>query len=237
MEELQQPNPTTPQDQEQAAWQSAIRPYLWGGGQWRPAARRIAILIPLLINLVLLIVLGLLIQQVFTIKNVVNQELIGGLYYNFVMMDRAHITTTVRVEDTIYVVDTIPVVFDLELEQDTKVVLTRDTPIKNATIYLNDQPVPLDLTLRAGTPLHINLDLTVPVSQTVPVKLAVPISLEVPVDIALAETQLHAPFIGLQNVLGPYYWRLREVNDSWADFSFCQGLLKSFVCRVLLLAE
>lgn len=237
MEELQQPNPTTPQDKRQAAWQGAIRPYLWGGGQWRPAARRLAIIIPLVINLVLLIILGVLIQQVFTIKNFVNQELIGGLYYNFVLMDRAHITTTVRVEDTIQVIDTIPVVFDLELQQDTKVILTRDTPIQNATIYLNNQPVPLDLTLRAGTPLHINLDLTVPVSQTVPVKLAVPVSLEVPVDIALADTQLHDPFIGLQNVLGPYYWRLREVNDSWSDFSFCQGPLKRLVCRVLLLAE
>jgi hypothetical protein len=237
MEELQQPNSTSPQDKQPAAWQHVVRPYLWDGGQWWSAARRIAIILPLVINLVLLIVLGVLVQQVFTIKDFVNQELIGGLYYNFVMMDRAHITTTVRVEDTIQVVDTIPVVFDLELEQDTKVVLTQDTPIKNATIYLNNQPVPLDLNLRAGTPLNINLDLTVPVSQTVPVKLSVPVSLEVPVDIALADTQLHDPFIGLQNVLGPYYWRLREANDSWADFPFCQGPIKRLVCKVLLLAE
>jgi hypothetical protein len=238
MDELQQPDPTTtPHDASRTPWQDAIRPYLWGGGQWRPAARRVAILLPLAVNIILLVILGILTQQVFAIKNFVNQELIGSLYYNFVLMDRAHITTTVRVVDTIQVVDTIPVVFDLPLEQDTRVVLTRDTPIENATIYLNNQPVPLDLTLRAGTELYINLDMSVPVSQTVPVQLVVPVALEVPVDIALADTQLHDPFIGLQNVLGPYYWRLRETNDSWSEFPFCQGALKGWICKVLLLAD
>lgn len=214
-----------------------FQPYLWGGGEWRSAARRLAIVIPLVINLILIIILGILAQQLFTIKNIVNKELIGGLYYNFVLMDRAHITTTVQVNETIKVIDTIPVVFDLNLEQDTQVVLTRDTPIKNATIILNNQPVPLDLTLRAGTPLNINLDLVVPVSQTVPVALDVPVTLDVPVNIPLADTQLHDPFIGLQNVLGPYYWRLREANDSWSEFSFCQGTFKQLFCKFILLAE
>lgn len=224
-------------DVHRLSWYKTLLPFFWGGGQWKPAVRRMVILIPLVTNLILIIILGVLAQQLFTIKNFINQDLIGGLYYNFVLMDRAHITTTVQVNDTIKVVDSIPVVFDLQLEQDTEVILTRDTPIKNATIILNNQPVPLDLTLRAGTPLHINLDLTVPVSQTVPVIIDVPVALEIPVDIPLAETKLHEPFIGLQEVLGPYYWRLHESNDSWSDYPFCQGLLKNLICKTLLLTE
>lgn len=218
------------------SWYQRARPYLWGGGKWRPAARRTAILISLITNLVLLIVLGLLAQQLFTLKNFINQDIIAGLYTNFVLMDRAHITTTVQVNDTLKVVDTIPVVFDLQLAQDTQVVLTKDTPIENATIILNNQAVPLDLVLKAGTPLSINLDLVVPVSQTVPVALDVPVVLEVPVDIPLADTQLHQPFIGLQEVVSSYYWKLNQTH-SWAELPFCQKPLSSVVCKILLLSE
>jgi hypothetical protein len=184
----------------------------------------------------LIILVGILDQQLFAIKDYINTDIIGGLYTNFVLMDRAHITTTVQVSDTIQVVDAIPVVFDLPLAQNTEVILTKDTPIKSATIILNNQPVPLDLTLKAGTPLSINLNLTVPVSQTIPVVLDVPIRLQVPVDIALAETKLHEPFVGLQDVVAPYYWKLRQAN-SWADFSICQGPIKGFLCKTLLLTE
>ena len=224
-------------DKLRSVWRGKIRPVIWQDGRWRPAARRLAILISLATNLILIIVLGILAQQLFTIKSVINQGLIKGLYTNFVYMDRAHITTTVQVSDTIQVVDTIPVVFDLELEQDTEVILTMDTPIKNATIILNNQPVPLDLTLRAGTPLNINLDLTVPVSQTVPVLLNVPVRLEIPVDIPLAETMLHDPFVGLQDVLSPYYWSLKSLNNSWKDYPICQGVVMNKFCEWVLLAE
>ncbi len=236
MAEIPEPNRQNPKGDNRSKWYQLIRPYIWSGGKWQPAARRLAIIIPIVFNLVLIILLGLLTQQLFTIKNFINQDLIGGLYYNFVLMDRAHITTTVEVSDTIKVVDTIPVVFDLHLAQDTEVVLTRNTSIENATIILNNQPVPLDLTLKAGTPLNINLDLIVPVSQTVPIALEVPILLQVPVDITLADTKLHDPFIGLQEVVSPYYWKLSETN-SWSDFSFCQGFLGKFFCKTLLLSE
>jgi hypothetical protein len=236
MAEIPEPNAQLSENETRSKWSHQIRPYIWSGGKWRPAVRRLAIIIPVIINLILIILLGILAQQLFTIKNFINKDLIGGLYYNFVLMDRAHITTTVQVNDTIKVVDTIPVVFDLHLAQDTEVILTRDTPIKNATIILNNQPVPLDLTLRAGTPLNINLDLIVPVSQTVPITLDVPVQLNVPVDIPLADTKLHEPFIGLQDVVSPYYWKLREA-DSWSDLSFCQGPLGGYLCNILLLSE
>ena len=172
-------------------------------GKIGPAFWTFASLVSLLVNGVLLVVILLLGRQIFAIKGMVSGQLIDGLYDNFLAMDQAHIVTTIEVVDTIQVQDTIPVVFDLRLNQQTQVVLTQDTPVINATIFLNGQAVPLDLVLRKGTPLNIALDLTVPVSQTIPVVLNVPVKLKVPVDIALDQTDLHRPFTGLQDAYSP----------------------------------
>jgi hypothetical protein len=51
----------------------------------------------------------------------------------------------------------------------------------------------------------------------VPVKLTVPVRLTVPVDIPLAETELHEPFVGLQQVIGPYYQLIQTLPGSWAE--------------------
>jgi hypothetical protein len=115
MMEPPEDNPSNSMDEVQPKWQAKVRAYFWQGGRWRPAAQRLAILFSLLPNLVLIIVLGILAQQFFAIKNFINQDIIKGLYTNFVLMDRAHITTTVQVSDTIKVVDVIPVVFDLQI--------------------------------------------------------------------------------------------------------------------------
>jgi len=188
-------------------WQGRIGPAFW----------TVASILSLAVNVILLVLLILLGRNLFDIKGLINHQLIGGLYYNFLLMDQARIKTSVQVEDTIQVEDSMPVVFDLPLEQDTTVVLTKETPIKNATIYLNGQPVPIDIVLREGTPLSIHLDLTVPVNQTIPVSLDVPVNLTVPVEIPLNETDLHRPFIGLQNVISPFYWELNKLPDSWAE--------------------
>ena len=207
-----------------------LRPFLWRG-RIGPAFWTVASMLSLVVNIILIVILILLGRQLFFLKeDVVSDQLINGLYDNFVLMDKAHIKTTITVSDTIQVKDTIPVVFDLPLAQKTVVTLTEDTPIKGATIYLNGQPVPLDLNLPPGTELSIQLDLTVPVNQTVPVVLNVPVNLQVPVDIALDKTELHQPFVGLQQVLSPFRKLLGEVPDSWSKV--CKGSMKS-ICSVL----
>jgi hypothetical protein len=206
-----------------------MRPYLWRG-RLGPAFWTVASILSLVVNLILIVVLILLGRQLFFLKErVVNEQLINGLYNNFVLMDQAHIQTTITVSDTIQVKDTIPVVFDLPLNQKTTVVLTKDTPVKNATIYLNGAAVPLDLDLREGTELSIKLDMTVPVQQTVPVVLNVPVNLKVPVDIPLDQTQLHEPFVGLQQVVLPFRNLLGDVPDSWGEI--CKGPMK-IICTV-----
>ncbi len=220
------PNPTASASPEERlpriVWQGKIMPAFW----------TIASILSLTVNLILIIVLIILGRLLFDIKSLVNDGLLGGLYNNFVLMDQAHITTTILVEDTITVQDTIPVVFDLPLNQETTVTLTEDVPVPNTLVYLNGTGVPTTVVLPAGTPLAIQLDLVVPVNQTIPVVLNVPVKLTVPVDIPLEETQLHQPFTGLQGVIAPYHTLLNGLPNSWEETPAC-GKLTLPICRWL----
>jgi hypothetical protein len=181
-------------------WRERVLPAYWSIGAG----------LSILMNLILLVVVFVLLGKLNTINKIVTNELIGGLYYNFVLMDQATIETTIQVEDTI------PVQFDLPLQQNTVVVLTEDTPIKNATVTLNTgglniRSAPTDIILPKGTPLPVRLDLSVPVNTQIP------ISLTVPVNIPLNETELHQPFTGLQDVVAPYFWMLLEPPSSFSE--------------------
>jgi hypothetical protein len=99
---------------------------------------------------------------------------------------------------------TIPVKFDLQLNQQTNVILSQDVTINNALVTVNTGGLNITranttIVLPQGTTLPIVLNLTVPVDTTVPV------TLNVPVNIPLNQTQLHVPFTGLQDVVGPFY--------------------------------
>lgn len=204
------------------------RPFL-RSSELKPAFWTITGALSLAVNIILIVILLILGSQFFKIKTMLGDQLINGLYENFVKMDQAHIVSTIEVNDTIWVKDSIPVVFPLRLKQETTVVLTRDTPIRRATVFLNGVAVPTDLILRQGTKLDIYLDLTVPVSQTIPVELKVPVSLKVPVDIPLAETELHTPFDGLQQVIAPYKNLFDQLPSSWGEM-FC-GALPDTLCK------
>ena len=216
--------PAAPQKQEA----SAVKRFFWQG-KIGPAFWTIASFISLTINIILFIILIILGTQIFKIKAVLGDQLIGGLYDSFVQMDEANIKTTIYVSDTIQVNDTIPVVFTLPLKQETEVVLTRDASIKKATVFLNGAPVPTDIILRRGTKLNIFLDMNVPVDQIIPVELTVPVQLTVPVDIPLDQTELHQPFVGLQEVLSPYKILLDQTPGSWEEL-LC-GLLPDAFCK------
>lgn len=207
------------------------RRFLWRG-KIGPAFWTVASIFSLAVNIILIVIILVLARQLFSIKSLVADQLIGGLYNNFQQMDNAHIITTIQVQDTIQVKDTIPVVFDLPLKQNTEVILTKNTPVKNTTIFLNGVAVPVDLVLKKGTTLNIGLDLTVPVSQTVPVNLTVPVRLKVPVDIALNQTDLHRPFVGLQGVVAPYLALLIGLPNSWEETPLCKPE-SGFLCQWL----
>jgi hypothetical protein len=185
-------------------WQGKIAPAFW----------TVACLISLTVNLFLIVALLIVAKQVFGLKGLVEGQLIGGLYQNFVLMDDARITTTVQVHDEI------PVRFDLPVVTETTVKLTEDTRIKGVRINLRTgglsiTDAPANIVLPAGTKLPIALNITVPVSNTVPVNLTVP------VDIPLNQTELHEPFVGLQAVLFPYKQWMASLPDSWLETQVC----------------
>lgn len=185
---------------------SPARRWLWQG-QFRPAFWTISGIFSIVLNIILIVVVLILAQQLFRIKQLV-QDLVGGLNTNFVLMDEATIRTTVLVNDTIRVNDTIP------LQTDTTVILTEATFIPNASVSLRTgglmiNEAPTDIVLPAGTPLRIRLDLQVPID------IQVPVNLTVPVDIPLNQTELHQPFVGLQHVISPYDVLLSGLPNSW----------------------
>ena len=124
--------------------------------------------------------------------------LLGGLYTNFERMEKAHIRANVPVN-----LDDVPVNFILNYSTDTEVILTADTPIQ-ANVSITSGIVningPANIILRKDTRLPIHLNLQIPVNTTVDIA-----DRELPVDIELASTDLNEAFVGLKNVVKPYY--------------------------------
>lgn len=192
-------------------WQGKIGPAFW----------TIASLLSLAVNIILIIVLVSVGQQLFAVKDLLQSQMIGGLYQNFEQMDTAHIRTTIPVSTEV------PAKFDLPLSTNTTVTLTEDTMIQSATIYslnagaLYISQAQTSIVLPAGTNLPVALNLTVPVDQKIPVDLMVE------VDIPLDQTELHQPFVGLQEVVKPYYTLLNSLPNSWSE-TLCGPLPTQF---------
>ncbi len=181
-------------------WQRKIGPAFW----------TITGILSLVLNVVLIVLLVVLGRELFGLKSLVSNQLLGGLYGNFVLMDQAVISASVPVEDEI------PVRFLLPVETNTTVILTEDTHLTGARVDLSTgglriSNAPTDIVLRQGTELPVALNIDVPVDTTVPVRLTVDVR------IPLRDTELHAPFVGLQNVVAPYNRLLSTAPDSWEE--------------------
>lgn len=205
-----------------------LKRLIWQG-KWGPAFWTVSSLISLAVNVVLIVVLVILAKQLFALKQVMSDQLIGGLYKNFVLMDQARIITTINVSDTI------PVQFDLPVKTHTLVSLTEETRLRGANVNLQTggltiRNAPANIVLPAGTELPIALDILVPVNTTVPVQLIVP------VDIPLNQTELHVPFTGLQQVVSPYNALLAPLPDSWKESPMCSKG-RGWLCSLLSLDQ
>jgi hypothetical protein len=178
-----------------------------------PAFWHIAGGLSFIVNIILIIVLVLLARELFALKSLVGDHLLGGLYANFILMDKAKIETNITVEDNI------AVNFPLPISQDTVVTLTENTAINGATVRLNTGGVAINslanIVLPAGTNLPVHLEMTIPVNTTIPIKLTVPVK------IPLEQTELHTPFIGLQQVVHPLYYMLQPQVKRPQDIPGC----------------
>lgn len=200
-------------------------------GKFLPAFWTIACIFSLIVNIILIAMLISFGNYFFELKTIVSNGLINGVSKNLALMDKAHIVTNVPVETEVRLQDNLPVVFDLPLQQDTQVTLVSDTEVSGTTL-INLAPVPLDFTLPAGTPLQIDLDITIPVSQSVPVDITVPVSMLVPLDLAVDETDLHQSIVGLQSAIEPYDVVMSSSFNSPQDISFCNHWWTGWLCTI-----
>ena len=168
--------------------------------KFMPAFWTIASVISLTVNLVLIIILLIVFQMLGAIQNTADDQvsgLLGGLYTNFVKMDQATIAANIPVDATIPLNIVVPV------QATTRITLAESAVIPNAHVRINTGEVNIDanaeVTLPANTPLTVTLDFPLNVQNSIP------IHLDVPVNIALSQTELHEPFVGLQQVVKPWY--------------------------------
>jgi hypothetical protein len=168
------------------------------------------IIFSFIVNIVLIVVVVALVVFIFDIKDNIVTPLVTGLHSSFVGLDESTIDWTIPVRDTI------PVKFDLALNQQTVVTLTHSVPLNvSATItlpgvgVLNNAQVYLNLP--AGLQLPVQLNLSVPVDQQLP------ISMDVRAVIPLNQTQIHDPVNNLRLVFEPIIRALYNLPNNFGD--------------------
>ncbi|MEJ5309433.1 MAG: hypothetical protein WHX52_06650 [Anaerolineae bacterium] len=180
------------------------------GGGFGPlwnAFKNIAIVFSFIVNFILVLVLLLAPEPVFMVKSQVAEPLLLDLDSAFAALGETHIRSTV------YITDTMPVVFDLPLAQDTNVVLVEAVPLQApATFVLPGGGGAIhgtvQLALPKGMALPVALNLMVPVSTTVPVVM------QVPVEIPLAEAGMAPAIEQLRAVFSPLTVAVQSLPDS-----------------------
>ena len=214
--------PTRTPPQPAAIPDSAAQPAATSPTSWRlkllPAFWTIASIMSITVNIILLAALLIALQMLGAIQLTADDQisgLLGGLYNNFVKMDQASIISTIPVDANIPLNITVPV------QTTTQITLAETVTIPNAHVRINTGTLNIDadasVTLPANTPLVVNLDFPLTVQNTIPVHL------DVPVNIPLSATQLHEPFVGLRQVVEPWYC-LVEPNATVNGAQVCSPL-------------
>ncbi|MGC9349464.1 MAG: hypothetical protein ACP5JG_15100 [Anaerolineae bacterium] len=168
---------------------------------WRlwNAFKNLAIIFSFLVNFLLVMILLLVVLNpapVFEVKNELAEPLLVDL-------DQALVTLgETEIETTVYITDTMPVVFDLPLDQTTDVILTQPVPLDVPAMFVlpgggGSINGSVSLNLPEGQRLPVSLSMSVPVSTTVPVVM------RVPVEIPLAEAGMAPAIEQLRAVLRP----------------------------------
>jgi hypothetical protein len=173
---------------------------------WRykflPAFWTVASTISIVVNVILIAIVFILLQMLGQIRSAADNRvsnLLGELYGNFAAMDSATISRVIPVDANIPLNLSVPVTLNNQ-----RIVLAQDTPLV-AHVVIDQPGLHLDsprttITLSQGQQLIVNLD-----QFNLPVQNTVPVHLDVPVNIPLKETALHQPFVGLRDIVQPYY--------------------------------
>ena len=121
-------------------------------------------------------------------------------------MDQATIRSTIPVDATI------PLNIMVPVQTRTTIMLSEATTIRSPRVFIRTGGLTLDtpalVTLPKDQPLVVDLNFMLPVQTSVPVHL------DVPVNIPLKDTELHQPFVGLQEVVRPWYCLFLPESDA-----------------------
>ncbi len=174
------------------------------------AFKNFAIIFSFIVNFVLVIVLLLSPGPIFRAKVEIVEPLLLNLDGAFAALGDTRIETTVHIQDTM------PVVFDLPLNQQTPVVLIEDVPLQaNATFLLPGGGGAINGTVSLNLPK--GLALPVALSMTVPVSTTVPVVMEVPVEIPLSEAGMAPAIEQLRAVFRPITEFLQGLPNSLSE--------------------
>jgi len=165
-----------------------------------PAFWNVTGVLSLVVNGILIAIILILFRYLgflhFT-SNDIGTGLVGGLFTNFEKMDAATIRSNIPVDVQIPLDIVVPV------QTTTQITLAQEAVIPNAHVRITTPNVNInsdaEVTLPAGTALTVSLNFSLPVQTSIPVHL------DVPVNIPLNATELHEPFVGLQEVIRPLY--------------------------------
>lgn len=176
------------------------------GSVWS-AFKNFAIIFSFAVNFVLVLVLLLSPGPLFMAKNQVAEPLLVDLDSAFAALGDTVITSTIGITDTM------AVVFDLQLAQNTNVILTKPVPIQAPASFI--WPAgggaihgTVQLVLPEGLALPVALNLIVPVNTTVPVVMSVP------VEIPLAKAGMEDAINQLRAVFRPMTGILQSLPDT-----------------------
>ncbi len=198
------PEPVQMTPQPEAKPQRRVIPWLWN------AFKNIAILFSFLMNIALVIVVAILVphaDSIFALKTEVAEPLLVDLDQAFAALEET------TVQSTIYITDTVSVVFDFALEQDTDVILTQPVPLA----------VPAQFVIAGGGgTINGTVTMSLPEGQALPVALAisapisttVPIIMEAPVTIDLAEAGMGPVIEQLRAVFTPITGFVESLPDT-----------------------
>jgi hypothetical protein len=216
------PSDSTPPKTPRPSFKIRILP---NGEKTRRAFWDVGTAISLIINIILLVAVFFLSVQINKLK-ISSNNLLSGMFNNFVRMDNSVISTTINMPDV-----PIPLNFNLPVVQsETYVTLTRSVTIKSARVTINSGALTLDnapatITLPMGTNLPVSLEMDVPVQTTVHMNLAIP------VNIKLADANspdvnvgnLHTALLGLQDTIGPLYCQFNPQAQDYLNNFLCDA--------------
>jgi len=158
--------------------------------------KNFAIIFSFIVNIILVIVLLVSPIPLLIANTLIAEPLLVDLDSAFASLGETTINTLVNIQDTM------PVVFDLPLNQNTDVILTEPVPLQAPASFIlpgggGSINGTVNLDLPEGMRLPVSLNMMVPVSTTIPVVM------EVPVKIQLAEAGMGPAITKLRAVFSP----------------------------------